>query len=128
MSGNFAYIMPKNGLARDARVNKIVEKIIQKAGDIPNLQDYRGNMELLKMICVMIEHAVDNKKEKLKVDKKDIVYRVYSRMYAGIKPDELKTLEANIMYLWENGQIKKKGLWSVVKHSVCDWIERKILN
>jgi len=128
MSSNFCYVMPKNGLAKDAKINTIVAKIIQKVADIPNHNEYRGNMELLKMICIMIEHAVDNKVEKIKIDKKDIVFQVYTRLWNGMKPDEIKNIENNIQFLWENGQIKKKGLWSVVKHSVCDWVSRKILN
>jgi cell division protein ZapA (FtsZ GTPase activity inhibitor) len=120
--------MPKNGLAKDAKMNTIVQKIIQKVADIPNHNEYRGNMELLKMVCIMIEHAIDNKKEKIKIDKKDLVFQVYTRLWNGMKPDELKTIENNIQFLWENGQIKKKGFWYVVKHSVCDWVSRKILN
>lgn len=128
MSSNFCYIMPKNGLAKDAKINTIVQKIIQKVAEIPNHNEYRGNMELLKMVCIMIEHAIDNKKEKIKIDKKDLVFQVYTRLWNGMKPDELKTIENNIQFLWENGQIKKKGFWYVVKHSICDWIDRKILN
>jgi cell division protein ZapA (FtsZ GTPase activity inhibitor) len=128
MSSNFCYVTPKNGLAKDAKINTIVAKIIQKVADIPNHNEYRGNMELLKMICIMIEHAVDNKEEKIKIDKKDIVFQIYTRLWNGMKPDEIKNIENNIQFLWENGQIKKKGLWSVVKHSVCDWVSRKILN
>jgi len=128
MSSNFCYVMPKNGLAKDAKINTIVAKIIQKVADIPNHNEYRGNMELLKMICIMVEHAIDNKEEKIKIDKKDVVFQVYTRLWNGMKPDEIKNIENNIQFLWENGQIKKKGLWSVVKHSVCDWVSRKILN
>ena len=128
MSSNFCYVMPKNGLAKDAKINTIVAKIIQKVADIPNHNEYRGNMELLKMICIMVEHAIDNKQEKIKIDKKDVVFQVYTRLWNGMKPDEIKNIENNIQFLWENGQIKKKGLWSIVKHSVCDWVSRKILN
>lgn len=128
MSSNFCYIMPKNGLARDAKINGLVAKIIQKVADVPNHNEYKNNMELLKMVCVMVEHAVNNKKEKMKIDKKDIVFQVYTRLWNGMKPQELIDLASNIEYLWQNNQIKKKKFWSVVKHSVCDWFNRKILN
>jgi cell division protein ZapA (FtsZ GTPase activity inhibitor) len=120
--------MPKNGLAKDAKVNTIVSKIIQKVSDIPNHNEYRANMELLKMICIMVEHAVDNKEEKIKIDKKDIVFQVYTRLWNGIRPEEIKNIENNIQFLWENGQIKKKSTWYVIKHSIYDWVQRKILN
>ena len=85
------------------------------------------NMELLKMVCCMIEHAVNNKNKKIKIDKKDLVFNVYTRLWNGMKPQDLKDLENNIQYLWENGQIKKKGLWKVVTSSVSDWFRRRIL-
>jgi len=130
MSGNFCYINPKNGLAKDAKINGLIAKIIQKVAEIPNHHEYKNNMELLKMVCLMVEHAIDNtgKKDKLRIDKKDIVFSVYTRLWNGFSPSDVKALEANIAYLHENGQIIKKGIWSVVKHSVCDWFSRKILN
>lgn len=128
MSSNFCYIMPKNGLAKDAKINSLVQKIIQKVAEIPNHNEYKNNMELLKMVCVMVEHAIDNKHEKIKIEKKDIVFQVWTRLFNGLQPKELTDLGNNIEYLWQNGQIKKKKLWSVVKHSVSDWFNRKILN
>ena len=128
MSSNFCYIMPKNSLAKDVRIQKLIVMIMEKITDIPFHTEYKNNMELLKMVCVMIEHAIDNKKEKNKIDKKDIVFQVYNRVYAGLKPQDLKDLEANIQYLWENNAIKKKSTWSIIKHSVCDWVNRKVIN
>jgi len=130
MSSNFCYINPKNSLAKDAKINSLIIKIIQKVSEIPNHNDYKLNMELLKMVCLMVEHAIDNtdKKDKLRIDKKDIVFSVYTRLWNGMSPLDLKTLDANIQYLHENGQIIKKGMWSIIKHSICDWCNRKILN
>jgi predicted ATP-dependent Lon-type protease len=130
MSSNFCYINPKNSLAKDAKINSLVAKIIQKVAEIPNHQEYKNNMELLKMVCLMVEHAIDNtgKKDKLRIDKKDIVFSVYTRLWNAMSPLDIKALDANIQYLHENGQIIKKGLWSVIKHSICDWCNRKILN
>jgi len=128
MSSNFCYIMPKNGLAKDAKINSLVSKIIQKVAEIPNHNEYKNNMELLKMVCVMVEHAINNKSEKIKIDKKDIVFQVWTRLFNALQPKELVDLGNNIEYLWQNGQIKKKKLWSVVKHSVSDWFNRKVLN
>jgi hypothetical protein len=125
---HFAYIQPKNALAKDTEIHGLVAKIISKINDIPNHNEYRHNLEMLKMVCVMIEHAIDNKQRKSKIDKKDIVFMVWNRVWSGMRPEELKSLEQNIQFLWENGFIKKKKLWSVIKHSCADWFQRKILN
>lgn len=126
---HFAYIQPKNGLAKDAEIHGLVAKIICKINEIPGHQEYKHDMELLKMCCIMVEHAINNKGKKgKKTDKKDIIFQVWTRVWNGLKPDELKAIESHIEFLWENGFIVKKSLWSVIKHSVCDWVHRKILN
>jgi hypothetical protein len=127
MSSNFCYVMPKNSLSKDVRINTLVSQIIQKIGDIPNHHEYRGNMELLKMVCTIIEHEVDNKKAKVKINKKDVVFQVYGRIWSGLSPETLKALDANIEYLWENGQIKRKSIFRIAAAKVCDWFERRIL-
>jgi hypothetical protein len=84
-------------------------------------------MELLKMVCSILEQEVDNKKNKIKIDKKDIVFRVWNRLFDSMKPSDIKDLEANIQYLWENGQIKRKAFLKVCVACVCDWVRRRIL-
>lgn len=126
MSSSFCYAQPKNSLAKDVKVKTLVEKIVQKVADIPQYKEYKNNIELLKMVCCIIEHEIDNRKTKVKIDKKDVVYQVYTRCWT-CTPVDLKDLEANIQYLWENGAIKRKGLFKVIIARVCDWFERRIL-
>jgi len=78
----------------------------------------------------MVEHGIDNsgRKDGTKIEKKDIVFQVITRMWAGTTPGELKSIDANIQFLWENGFIVRRSRWKVIKHSFCDWIHRKILN
>jgi len=126
MSSSFCYAQPKNSLAKDVKVKTLVEKIVQKVADIPQYKEYKNNIELLKMVCCIIEHEIDNRKTKVKIDNKDVVYQVYTRCWT-CTPVDLKDLEANIQYLWENGAIKRKGLFKVIIARVCDWFERRIL-
>lgn len=108
MSSAFCYAQPKNSLAKDVKIKTLVEKIVQKVSDIPQYKEYKNNVELLKMVCCIVEQEIDNRKVKAKLDKKDIVFQVYTRCWS-LNPVDLKDLEANIQYLWENGQIKRKG-------------------
>lgn len=125
-SSAFCYVNPKHSLAADVKVNTLVNQIIQKVSEIPNHTEYKHNMELLKMVCSILEQEVDNKKNRIKIDKKDIVFRVWTRIFDSMKPADIKDLEANIQYLWENGQIKRKGFIKVAYASVCDWFRRRI--
>ena len=124
----FVYITPKNSLSKDIKISRIIESISMKVLEIPNIKTLHLNLEILKMICIMIEHSIDNKKEKVKIDKKNICMQIYNKVFGALNGDILKGIEANIQYLWENDMIKKKKVWSIVKHSVMDWINRKILN
>lgn len=125
---NFCYVNPKNSLSKNIKLSKIVNQISEKISDIPDFRKFQNDLELLKMCCIMVEHTVNNKEEKTKIDKKDIVFQVYIKTFGSLNPDKLKDIDNNIQYLWENNQIVKKKLWSVFKHSLYDWFERKILN
>lgn len=125
---NFCYVNPKNSLSKNIKLAQIVNQISGKITDIQDFRKFQTDLELLKMTCIMVEHAINNKKEKTKIDKKDIVFQVYVKTFGNLTPEKLKDIDNNIQYLWENNQIVKKKFWTIVKHSLCDWFERKILN
>jgi hypothetical protein len=114
-------------LARSAKFSKTVDKIVCKAAEVPNHVKYKLDLEFLTMICVMVEHLIDNKKEVVKVDKKDVVFCVYGKLFGTLTPTDVQVIESNIQYLFENGKIKQKGIFKVVTSSIWDWIKRKIL-
>lgn len=124
---SFCYINPKNSLARDKKTHEAIDKIVCKISEIPRHTDYKLDLELLTMICVMVEHIIDNKDKKNKIDKKDIVFNVYKKLFGNLKPEDLVVIDKNIQYLFENQKIKKKNIFSVVSSSICDWVYRKVL-
>ena len=124
---SLCYVNPKNSLARSAKFSKTVDKIVCKAAEVPNHVKYKLDLEFLTMVCVMVEHLIDNKKEVVKVDKKDVVFCVYGKLFGTLTPTDVQVIESNIQYLFENGKIKQKGIFKVVTSSIWDWIKRKIL-
>ena len=124
---SLCYVNPKHSLARSAKISHAIDKIVCKAADIPDHIKYKMDLEFLTMICIMVEHLIDNKKESVKVDKRDIVFVVYGKLFGTLTPPDLKMIESNIQYLHENGKIQKKGLVKVITSSICDWFKRKIL-
>jgi hypothetical protein len=126
MSSSFVFVNPQNALYRDAKISKLVKKILDKVSDIPNYQEHRNDMELLRMITVMIEHSVNNKDKKVKIDKADIVFQVYVKLFEKIGPQELKTIKDNIEYLHNNGHIKKIGCFNVISGILKDWFKRRL--
>jgi hypothetical protein len=126
MSSSFVYVNPQNALYRDAKISKLVKKILDKISDIPNYLDHRYDMELLRMVTVMIEHSVNNKKNKVKIDKADIVFQVYTKLFDKVTPQELKTIRDNIEYLHNNGHIQKIGCFNVIIDVLKDWFKRRL--
>ena len=124
---SLCYVNPKNSLARSAKFSKTVDKIVCKAAEVPNHVKYKLDLEFLTMVCVMVEHLIDNKKEVVKVDKKDVVFCVYGKLFGTLTPTDVQVIESNIQYLFENGKIKQKGIFKVITSSIWDWIKRKIL-
>lgn len=124
---SLCYVNPKHSLARSAKISHAIDKIVCKAADIPDHIKYKMDLEFLTMICIMVEHLIDNQKQSVKVDKRDIVFVVYGKLFGTLTPPDLKMIESNIQYLHENGKIQKKGLVKVITSSICDWFKRKIL-
>ena len=124
---SLCYVNPKNSLARSAKFSKTVETIVCKASEVPDHIKYKLDLEFLTMVCVMVEHLIDNKKEVVKVDKKDVVFTVYGKLFGTLTPPDLQVIDSNIQYLFENGKIKQNGIFKVITSSIWDWIKRKIL-
>ena len=127
MSSNFVWIKPKNKLNKDIKIKTLISKIIERVGDIPQYHEYRGNQELLKLICSIVENEIDNKKNKVKIDKKDIVMQCYVQLFNDkMTPTELKNIGDNIEFMHENGLILKRvGCYVKVYEVVKDWIIKK---
>ena len=130
MNSKFVYINPENSLRKDIKYNILVKQILEKITDIPNYHDYRaGSIELLKMICNIIENNVNNKKKNKsqKIDKENLCCEVYNRLFDKISPQELSNIKNNIQYLIENKQIKKISFVKVCYSVVKNWFKKKFI-
>jgi hypothetical protein len=127
---SFAFINPKNGLWKEAKISKTHQRILDKITSMPSeVRKDKFNMELLTMVCCMIEHAIDNKdkKDKLKIDKKTLAIQVISSLFGNITPQDIDTISKNIEYLHDNEQIIKYPLWKVATSCLVDWVKKKVL-
>lgn len=129
---SFSFIMPKNQLWKDAKVQKVHDHIVEHISNLPsNIRntEHKFNMELLTMVSCMVEHKISNqgKKDKLKIDKKGVVIQVYNSLFGTLKPDELQIISKNIEYLHDNNKIVKYPLWTVAKASIIGWLKKKLL-
>jgi hypothetical protein len=99
-------VKPKYDLLVNIKFNKLVEFIIKEVQNIPEYTKHKNNLELIKLICNMVENKVVKKD---KVNKKEVVIEGLRRVF-NLVEDELKNLESFIDFLHVNKKIKKLSL------------------
>ena len=96
-------IVPKNELLANIKFNKLVEYIVKEIQNIPEHQQFRNDLELIKLICNIIENKVVKKDE---VDKKAAVVEGLKRAF-NLADSEIKNIDTFIEFLHKNKKIKK---------------------
>jgi len=117
------YIQPKNSLNRTLQKSEIVDKIVKRVQSLPDFRNFKDDLETLLFVCLLVEHLVINKKDKEKMDKKEIVLAVYSKVYGQVNID---LLSKNIEFLFENKRIKKVSIGKMICGTLSEWFSRKI--
>lgn len=127
----FSFIKPQNGLWKDAKIAKVHARILDRITNLPHeVRENRHNMELVSLVCNMIENCgIDNSKktDKLKIDKKLLLIQIYKSLYGNISPNDIETLQKNVEFLHDNGHIIKYSTLKVCVYGVIDWLKRKVL-
>lgn len=90
-----------------ALVNAVVASIKEQLEGV-DLQTLKYNAQLVKDICTCIENSVFPKRGKKKVDKKNVVLKVYTLLY-GLDID-LNQIDDLVEFAFENHMIHKKTL------------------
>jgi hypothetical protein len=126
---SFAFIKPKNGLWKEAKIAKVQAQILDRITSLPEvIRRDKFNMELILMICLCIEQKIDNsdKKDKLKIDKKVVAVQIIQSLFGQLKPDDIKTITDHIEYLHDHGEIVRIPWWKMIPAFVLDWLRKKL--
>ena len=115
------FVSPTPSLHSFVVVNKIVEIIAERVKSIPNYHNLRLSLDVVLLICNLIENLVyENhikKKDQPAGFKKDIALNVY-RHLDWMTEDDKKFLSNSIQFLWSSGRIKKisifKRIWAKI--------------
>jgi hypothetical protein len=122
---------PANGLWKDGKIAKIQQRVLERLTELPlEVRANKHNMELLSLVCNLIENAgIHNKQkgDKLKIDKKQLLIQIYSSLYGSITPADCDLLSKNIEFLHDNNHIIKLPSWKMMLYCVGDWFKRKVL-
>ena len=96
-------IVPKNELLANIKFNKLVEYIVKEIQNIPEHEQFRNDLELIKLICNIIENKVIKKDD---VNKKSAVVEGFKRAF-NLSDNEIKNIDTFIEFLHKNKKIKK---------------------
>jgi len=128
---SFAFLKPANQLWKDAKISKVHKRILERITDMPHeIRENKHNMELLSLICNMIENSgIKNreKNDKLKIDKKQLLIQIYKSLYGNLTPQDCEILSKNIEFLHDNNHIVSHPWYRLVTSCLADWFKRKVL-
>ena len=128
---SFSFIKPQNGLWKDAKIAKVHARILERITNLPHeIRENKHNMELVSLVCNIIENSgISNKDktDKLKIDKKVLLIQIYKSLYGNLSPQDIETLQKNVEFLHDNGHIIKHAALKLFAYSVVDWFKRKVL-
>jgi hypothetical protein len=125
---SFAFLKPRNGMWRDAKIAKVKSQILDKITALPvEVRKDKMSMELILLVCQAVEHSIDNTGKKHKIDKKMLVVDILNSLFAGLTGAELNTISSHIEYLHDNGQIYKYPFWKVATACIVDWVKKKFV-
>lgn len=125
----FAYIRPQNQLYKEAKIAKVKQRALEALTNFPDvIRKDKHNMELLLMVCNIVENSITNtgKKDRMKIDKKVLVIEILNSLFGELRPDDITTIGKNIEYLVDNNQIQKFSKWVILTTTCVSWLKRKL--
>lgn len=104
-------VIPSNSLSSHICLNSIIELIYEKIKNIPQYDKLQRNIDLIKLICELIENLVyeNNVKSNIPNFKLDLAIKVFQRLGFN-KPDDVEFLQNSINFLCSNKMIKRVPL------------------
>lgn len=111
------FISPTPSLHSYIVVNKIVEIIAERIKALPNYHALRLSLDLVLLICNMIENLCYENDIKAKDQSVNFKRELATNVYRSLewnKEDDKQFLLNSIQFLWSSGRIKKISFWKRV--------------
>lgn len=116
-------IKPENSLKSSIKFNEIRAIIVERISKFQNLQQYKLDIEFLKLVANMIEFQV---KKKYGIEKKDLLLKIYDSAFENLTDDDKQTIEKNIEFIFQNKHIKKVSYYKLFVCGLSEWIKKKL--
>ena len=103
---NLSFVKPKNKLKSKIFKCDLCNEIVRRVLEFENHLSLRNDPELLKFVCDLVENGVKKTDDKNKVDKKELMLEIYSKIF-NINENEKKHISDQIEFLCDNELITK---------------------
>ena len=107
----------KNSAKHVMLKNELIAFIITEIQKIPNYQELKNNLELIRFVCNMLENLITNNKEN--IDKKQTVIEIISQLFCSFSEDDKKAISNQVQFLFDNKFIKKVSNIKKIKKKKC---------
>jgi hypothetical protein len=106
----------KNSAKHVMLKNELIEFVIKEIQKIPNYQELKNNLELIRFVCNMLENLISNNNEK--IDKKQTVIDIISQLFCTFSDEDKKAISNHVQFLFDNKFIKKVSIVKKVKKTL----------
>ena len=103
----------KNNMDKHNIYYSLLKLVTEKIRLIPNYEILKNEIELVLLVCNIIENVV-KKNNKTKIDKKQLVIDIFSTVF-GLSPPDIISLKITIDFLFNNKLIKQISLKKYIK-------------
>ena len=123
MSFDLAHLIPlKNNLLADQKYNEALNLIVERVRKLPSYMNYRADMEVLLLICSLIEHIV------VKGDgtnKQELCLECLKNIF-DLTPTEIETAKNSIEFLMNHNRIKKLNSFYIALKNCIEFLRKKL--
>jgi hypothetical protein len=116
-------IQPENSLKSSIKFNEIKNIIVERIAKFENLQQYKQDIEFLKLIANMIEFSV---KKKYAINKKELLIKIYDQAFVNLTDDDKDNIKKNIEFIFQNNHIKKLSYYKLFCTGIKEFIKKKL--
>ena len=112
----------KNNLLADQKYADAVALIVNRIRALPNFMKYRGDAEVLLLICNLIEHIT---KDDIKIDKEGMAIDALTQIFT-LNPTEIDVAKATIKFLDNHNRIKQLNMVYVAGKGCMAYLKKKL--
>lgn len=102
-------------------VRAIVDNVKEQLVDV-DLNTMKYNTQLVTDIMICVESSVTNKKGRKKINKKDIVLKVFEELFKDV---DLNVVEEMIEFAFENKLISNHSIFIKLVFGICNFFLTK---